>query len=872
MVGSDAPTSLLTMPESARPSSPSSAVFTPDPPGLSHAQVEALLREHGRNELPQAMPRSVWRLALDVLQEPMFLLLLACGAVYLLLGDVHEAAILLGFVFVVMGVELVQERKTERALDALRDLASPRALVLRDGQRVRIAGRDVVPGDLMLLAEGDRVAADAELLQAANLSVDESLLTGESVPVDKAVGERVPCGGLVVRGQGLARVTATGTRTAMGRIGRALREIDPGASPLQQATRRMIRHLAIGVVLLSLVVVAVEGLGRGQWLQGLLAGISLAMALLPQEFAVVLAIFFALGAWRISQRNVLTQRTSALETLGAATVLCTDKTGTLTENRMSVARLVTPAGAELRVDGAATESMPEDFHALVEFAVLASHRDPFDPMEKAIQALAGNALAGTEHLHDDWAIEREYPLAPELLAMSQAWRALQDGQPIGEWAIAAKGSPEAIADLCHLGAAQIQVVRAQVERLAADGLRVLGVACARRTHQDDLQVADPHPSDPHLPGHQHAFDFTYLGLVALADPLRSEVPAAIAECRSAGIRVLMITGDHPATALSIARQAGLDHGAACISGPEIEALPADDGEAALRQRLRHVSVVARATPEHKLRIVRALQADGEVVAMTGDGVNDAPALRAADIGVAMGGRGTDVAREAAALVVTDDRFSSIVAAVRLGRRIFDNLKKASRYIISVHIPIAGLSLLPVLMDWPLILLPAHIAFLELMIDPACSVAFEAEPDAPDVMRRPPRPRDESLFGTRGLLRSVLQGLGVLAAVVAAFVWARELGGSHDQARTLGFITLVLGNVALIVGSRARSLRELLAGNRALWLVAGGAVLAMLLVVGVPGLRGVFRFAVPDAAACARVALLGLGMLAWVSLMQRWGRV
>ena len=838
-----------------------------DPAGLSSAQVEALLLEHGRNELPQALPRGVWHLALDVVQEPMFLLLIACGVVYLLLGDVHEALILLGFVFVVMGVELVQERKTERALDALRDLASPRALVLRDGQRVRIAGRDVVPGDLMLLTEGDRVAADAELLQARNLAVDESLLTGESVPVDKVVTERVAstvaCGSLVVRGHGLARVTATGAHTEMGRIGRALRDLDAGPSPLQVATRRMIRHLAIGVVLTSLVVVVIEGLWRGQWLQGMLAGISLSMALLPQEFAVVLAIFFALGAWRISQRNVLTQRTSALETLGAATVLCTDKTGTLTENRMSVARLITPEGAELRVEGAATAEMPEDFHALVEFAVLASHRDPFDPMEKAIQALAGNALAGTEHLHDDWAIEREYPLAPELLAMSQAWRALQDGRPTGDWAIAAKGSPEAVADLCHLSAAQIAAMREQVERLAADGLRVLGVACARSTHAEPASLSD-------LPGHQHDFDFVYLGLVALADPLRPEVPQAIAECRSAGIRVLMITGDHPATALNIARQAGLNHDGACITGPEIEALPPDDREAALRQRLRHVSVVARATPAHKLRIVQALQADGEVVAMTGDGVNDAPALRAADIGVAMGGRGTDVAREAAALVVTDDRFSSIVAAVRLGRRIFDNLKKASRYIVSVHLPIAGLSLLPVLMGGPLILLPAHIAFLELMIDPACSVAFEAEPDAPDVMRRPPRRRDESLFGTHGLLRSVLQGLGVLAAVLVAYFGTRAQGGSLDLARTASFATLVLGNVALIVGSRMRSWRELRAGNAALWAVAAGALCALIAVVWVPPLQALFRFEVPGTTLIGQGALLGGAMLLWVALLQRMG--
>ncbi|MFH1007153.1 MAG: cation-translocating P-type ATPase [Candidatus Latescibacterota bacterium] len=824
--------------------------------GLSEADAAKRLQKDGYNELPSTKGRSVFAIASGVVREPMFLLLVACGMLYLILGDVEGALVLLSFVFVVMGITLYQERKTERALEALRDLSSPRALVIRDGVEKRIAGREVVRGDLLVLTEGDRVPADAVLRSAVNLSVDESLLTGESVPVRKAAsdgpvemgrpgGDDLPfvySSTLVVQGRGMAEVQATGVHTEIGKIGKALQTVVPEGTLLQKETSRLVRNLAILGLSLCVVVVVVYGLTRGNWLQGFLAGITLAMATLPEEFPVVLTIFLALGAWRISQKQVLTRRVPAIETLGSATVLCVDKTGTLTLNRMSVRKMFAhgqfyevgtsspssekdEAGFPLHPSSSILHpaSLPEIFHEVVEFSILASQTDPFDPMEKAIRQLGTHCLDQTEHLHRDWSLVQEYPLSKDLLALSHVWQS-PDGL---EYVIAAKGAPEAIADLCHLNPAQIEDLSGPVNTLADDGLRVLGVARARFGYRP-------------LPGEQHEFRFEFLGLVGLSDPVRPTVPDAIQECYRAGIRVVMITGDYPGTAQNIARQIGLTPSDRFITGPELDGMPDEE----LQPRIREVNVFARVVPEQKLRLVNALKANGEVVAMTGDGVNDAPALKSAHIGIAMGGRGTDVARESAALVLLDDDFSSIVQAVRLGRRIFDNIQKAIAYIFAVHVPIAGMSLIPVVLRWPLVLMPVHIVFLELIIDPSCSTVFEAEPEEADLMRRPPRNPKEPLFRRKILAMSLLQGVSVLLIVLAVFSISLYRGQGEREARALTFTTLMVANFGLILTNRSWSrtiLSTVRSPNAALWWVIGGAVLFMGLVLYLPFLRNLFRF-------------------------------
>lgn len=810
--------------------------------GLTEAQAIERLREEGYNELPTSRQRSAMAIALEVVREPMFLLLVACGVVYLLLGEPKEALMLLGFVFVVMGITIFQERRTERALEALRDLSSPRALVIRDGTQKRIPGREVVRDDVIVLAEGDRVPADAALQYTVNLSADESLLTGESVPVRKVAaqgetttarpgGDDLPfvySGSLISAGHGVATVLSTGLRTEIGKIGKALQTVRPEQTLLQRQTGRLVRNLAIVGLSLCAAVVVIYGITRGNtlqtWKEGFLAGLAMAMATLPEELPVVLTIFLALGAWRISRSRVLTRRIPAVETLGAATVLCTDKTGTLTLNRMSVSRLDVN-GESPPIDARGPRRLPEAFHELVEFGILAGKRDPFDPMERAIKTLGEKQLAQTEHLHGNWQLVHEYPLSPQLLALSRVWKS-PDGQ---DFVIAAKGAPEAVADLCHMSDDGRKELAGRVAAMAADGLRVLGVA------RSQFRQAD-------LPDQQHDFTFRFIGLIGLADPVRPTVPAAIQECYAAGIHVIMITGDYPGTAESIGRQVGLRHPGKIITGAELDAMSEED----LRRRIGEVSIFARVVPEQKLRIVNALKANGQIVAMTGDGVNDAPALKSAHIGIAMGGRGTDVAREASALVLLDDDFSSIVRAVRLGRRIFDNIKKAVAYVFAIHIPIIGLSLIPVLLgDWPLILLPVHIVFLELIIDPSCSVVFEAEAAEPNVMNRPPRDPRESLFSLKAVSVSILQGLSVLAIVLAVFILARRQGHSDNNARGLTFATLVIANLALILTNRSWS-RTILSmfrePNRALWWVIGGAAAFLTLVLAVPFLRNLFRFA------------------------------
>ncbi len=823
--------------------------------GLSEAEAAARLAAEGPNEIPSSRKRSLLAIAWDVVREPMFLLLVACGLLYLTLGDLEEALMLLGFVFVVMGITLYQERKTERALEALRDLTSPRADVVREGVERRIAGREVVRGDILLVAEGDRVPADARILSCVNLSVDESLLTGESAPVRKVPSgaSDVPArpGGddqpvvysstMVVRGRGVAEVFATGPRTEIGKIGRALLRIEPEETLLQKNTRRLVRRLALLGLSLCALVVILYGVARQDWLHGFLAGITLAMATLPEELPVVLTIFLALGAWRISRKQVLTRRVPAIETLGSATVLCTDKTGTLTLNRMSVARLF--AGGEvLDVAAEGGDPLPERFRDLVKIAVLASQENPFDPMEKAIRQIGERRLPATGDERAGWSLVREYPLSKDLLALSHAWR--PGAGP--ECLVAAKGAPEAIASLCRLDAGGRAGIEKRVSAMAEDGLRVLGVARAGF-------------SGTSLPDDQREFDFEFLGLVGLADPVRPMVPAAIREGAGAGIRVVIITGDYPGTARSIARQIGLRSADTVLTGPELDAM----SDADLRQRIRDVNVFARVVPEQKLRLVNAFKAAREIVAMTGDGVNDAPALKSAHIGIAMGGRGTDVARESSALVLLDDDFSSIVRAARMGRRIFDNIKKAVAYIFAIHVPIAGLSLLPVLFRWPLVMFPVHIVFLELIIDPACSTVFEAEAEEAGVMERPPRDPREPLFSGRLLGLSLLQGTVVLLITLAVFGIVLHLGRGEEEARAMTFTTLVFANLGLILTNRSwtRTIVGAMGSrNPALWWVMGGAAIFLGLVLYLPVLHRAFRFATlhpDDLAFCLGAGLLSI---------------
>ncbi len=834
--------------------------------GLSTAQAATRLAEDGPNDITPVHRRSVASRLLDMLRQPMFALLLAAAVLYMTLGDLTEGLTLSVFVLAVLGLTFYQEGKSEASIQALRDLTQASAHVMRSGQKIQVPAREVVTGDLLVLSEGDRVAADGQLLSANNLQIDESLLTGESLPVNKSTNAQdntVHAGSFVVRGQGLARVTATGQRSQIGRIGQSLNEPTSGTTPLQAQTARLVQRLAVIVLFLCIGMVLTLGLRSGQWIPAVLSGIALAMAILPEEYPVVLTIFPALGAHRLTREGVLTRRINAIETLGATTVLCTDKTGTLTQNRMTVtAMAVGPAHAPLMASLTSPAfALPEAFHPLLEHAILASAPEPFDPMEAAFHTSGQTHLVQTARLHgDNWRLVQSYALSPQLKAMSHVWQFDESLDRV----VSAKGAPEAVMDLCHLSEADRQAWSHTIDSMAAQGLRVLAVAQSHYEGNDWPETA-------------HAFAFEWLGLIGLTDPLRPEIPQAMAECRSAGIRVIMITGDYPATAQVIATQAGLPPGQT-LTGDALDRL----NDEALQALLPQVSVCARISPHQKLRIVQALQAHGEVVTMTGDGVNDAPALHAAHVGVAMGLRGTDVAREAADLVLVDDNFASIVRGIRVGRRIFGNLQKSMRYIFAIHIPIAGIALAPMVMAWPALMLPLHVALLEMVIDPACSIAFENEPADADVMQRPPRDTRAALFGMKDIAWALAQGLLVLACVGLTYAWAKGwiIGETprawlEEEIRAMVFVTLVLGYAALIVVNRAAPghfLASLRVPNPSAWGVILLAWACVVLGMYWPWLAEALKFAPLQAPQWA-VALSagGLSLVAMVGLQWVWSQ-
>jgi Ca2+-transporting ATPase len=800
--------------------------------GLSDEEASDKLDKEGFNELPREKKRNFLDILLEIIKEPMFILLILGGIIYSLLGDFEEALMLLAFVFIVIGITVYQENKTEKALEALRDLSSPRALVIRGEEHKRIAGKEVVTEDIIILSEGDRVPADAIIIDCSNLLVDESLLTGESVNVRKKPSENLkvlmgPPGGddlpfvysgtLIVSGQGIALVKKIGTNTELGKIGKSLQEVKEEKTNLQKETDSIVKNFSIGAAILCTLIIVLYGILRENWLEGFLLGITLAMSILPEEFPVVLTIFLALGAWRISKKNVLARKQKAIQALGSVTVLCTDKTGTLTLNKMAVKKIY---AKEKIFSLENPKNLHSEVKEVIEFGILASQKEPFDPMEKALKEVGNAGLKSAMSIHNNWDLIKQYPLSPEILAVSHLWKSPDKNS----YVIAAKGAPEAIIDLCH--SKEKKKIMDAVIKMSDEGLRVLAVAKAE--------------TNGIIKEKQHDFDFDFIGLIGYEDPIRSTVPNAIRECYTAGIRVIMITGDYPGTAKNIARQIGLQNNEKYVTGAELEAMD----EETLKEKIKSVNIFARVVPQQKLCLVNALKSDGEIVVMTGDGVNDAPALKSANIGVAMGAKGTDVARESSSIVLLDDDFTSIVNGVRMGRRIFDNIRKAMAYVLAVHIPIAGITMLAVLLGWPLILLPVHILFLELIIDPACSVVFEAGKEEKNIMQRPPRNPKEKIFNKKTIWLSVLQGVIILSIVALVFYLTYNWTKSEIEARALSFTTLVIFNLFLILIKRSwdtnifESLKE---KSNILLIVIGGAILFLICTLTIPFLRELFKF-------------------------------
>jgi len=818
--------------------------------GLSSTEATTRQRQFGYNELPSQGKRNVFKIIIGLVTEPMIFLLIITVVIYFFLGDKQEAFLLLFSVFVIIGIELYQEAKTEKSLEALRNLSSPMCEVIRDGRQMTIPGREIVVGDILIISEGSRVPVDAKLISANNLRVDESLLTGESVAVEKHTQKikdfrvnSVFSGTLVIKGHGVIEATSIGADTEIGKIGISLKSIAIEKTLLQKEVDKVIKIVAFLAISASLLLVALYWFQRGNLMQGLLAGLTLAISILPEEFPIVLTIFLTMGAWRLAKSHILTRRSHTIETLGSTSVLCVDKTGTLTENRMTIISVVDINGNVYD----AIMGMPDE---IIKFGVLASQKRPFDPMEEAFIELGKQVFDNVEKIYNNQKIIKEYPLKDDSLSVVHAWG--DDGVAT---VVALKGAPETVFDLCHLKKDVRIKLELKTNELASRGLRIIAVAKGINSLN--------------LSSNRHDFEFEFLGLVGLADPIRKGAKSAVGMCQEAGIRVVMITGDYPETALNIAKQVGLDHGKV-ITGAEFERL----SDLKRQEVIKSVSVFSRVTPANKLTIVNTFKDNGEVVAMTGDGVNDAPALKSAHIGVAMGKRGTDVAREAATIVLLDDNFASIVKGIRLGRRIYTNLQKAMSYIFSVHIPIAALSLLPVLFGWPIVLIPIHIVFLELIIDPSCTLIFENEKESSDIMQKPPRSLKEPIFSKRMVTNSVLKGVFIALVVVISYKILLDYNWSPDKARGMTFLILLVSNIFLVLaisGKQAIS-RLLRRENKAMLIIFSITIIFLALVFSDPTLMSIFKFApllLSELALGVVVgALAGLGVVPVLALFKK----
>lgn len=779
--------------------------------GLTEEEVVSRLAKFGPNEIPADAKKSILSSISSVVREPMITLLIFAGIISFILAERLDGFLLITTVFIIVGISLFQERRTEEAVNALRTLAAPLALVIRSGARVRIPANRVVPGDLVQLLEGDRIPADAELVESKFLLIDESLLTGESLPVAKNTADMVFTGTLVVRGHGLARVKTTGKETELGKIGSSLSTIVEPKTQLQKNVTRLVRAIGFAALITVSFVIAVYGTTRGNWLEGALAGIAVAMALIPEELPVIFTIFMSLGAWRMAKVGVIVRRTATIESLGSVTVLCVDKTGTLTKNEMKIEELKLLNGESMKMDQG-TNSL---FHDLMYIGSLATPSVAFDPMDAAFKSLIQfNEINSRKSV-------LEIPLSKERLLYTHVWN-------IGDkFIVATKGAPEHIAKICGLSDEQLKYFHEMVSQSARDGFRVIAIAKSEVLNGElgEEQITK-------LP-------LQFLGIALLRDPIREGVPEAISQCRSAGIRTIMITGDHPATAISVAKEIGIPS-SSWVTGEEISRA----SDADLMKLVSVTSVFARVSHEHKLRLINALKLNGEIVGMTGDGVNDAPALRTADIGIAMGGRGTDVAREASAMIITDDNFVSIVSGIKRGRTIFENIKKAIIYVIAIHIPIFGMAIIPILNPlWPLVFLPALIAFHEIIIDPAASIVYEVEESDSEIMSQSPRKSSAALISKSDFRLGILQGISVFMLVATIYFYTLWNGATDDRIRSLTFGTLLISNLFLIMINRSRSMTIftsiLKRSNAALPWIALLALSILLLLLNVSFFREAF---------------------------------
>ena len=789
--------------------------------GLTGAEVILSRAEFGTNTLDQKGSKNFLHILKDIFTEPMMILLAAACSIYFFTGETGDGIIMLAAIFVVAGISIYQETKSESAIKSLKKLTQPLTNVIRNGLKTEVPSDDIVAGDIMIIEEGQSISADGKIIESNDLSVDESLLTGESFPVEKIPGrDEVFMGTNVASGLGYCKVTAVGMNTKIGKLGKTLESIKKEETVLQKQINKFVKRMALIGLIAFLFVWAYNYFDSGDILHGLMHGLTLAMAVLPEEIPVALSTFMALGAYHLLKYNILTKQPQTVEALGSATVICVDKTGTLTENKMKVTEIYIFKEHKV-IEHEDKELLNESNTELVNFSKLSSEPVAFDPMEKAIEELF--EYAGDKKFTKDLKMIKEYPLSGKPPMMTHIY---SDGNKI---ITSCKGAPEGIISICGLSGEEKRKTDLIINEFAEKGLRVLGVAKADFQSREFLQD-------------QREYNWEFLGLIALSDPPKKNIKEVIENFYRSGIEVKMITGDYPVTAKSIGRQIGLRNSENVLTGEQIVHMK--DKE--LQESVKKINIFARMLPEAKLKIVNSLKADGEVVAMTGDGVNDGPALKASNIGIAMGKKGSQIAKQEASLILIDDDLSNMVKAVALGRKIYSNLKKAIRYIISIHIPIISIVTFPLILGWKYqnIFMPIHVIFLELVMGPTCSIVFENEPIEKDIMDQKPRKLTTQFFSFKELAVSIIQGLAIASGLMGILYYAIVNGINEDTARTMIFTSLLCSNIFLTYTGRSEKFSiftTLKYHNKLLYSITLITIFILILSLTVPSVMTTFNF-------------------------------
>lgn len=814
---------------------------THDLPGLSNEEVKQQRQLHGEN-IGVEKDNIIKQLIFSVVKEPMFILLMVACAVYFILGELAEAITMLAALFFVAGIDIVQNFKSQRAVKALNKITSAKVKIIRSGETIELPSREIVTQDTIVCEEGTIIPADAEVLFSYDFSVNEAILTGESASIEKQTGDQIIQGTLVVGGYCYARVQAIGQKTTLSGIGRMVKEAGQTKSPLQEKVDSFVKTMVLFGGIAFLFVWAYHTWESGSLLHGLLHGLAMAMSVLPEELPVALSTFMALGAYRLLKIGIIAKTPKSVETLGSATVICVDKTGTLTKNLMEVTHVYEFSDRQeinYKEQGQSSE--------VLEYAMWASEVNPFDPMEKSIHSTFGQYTSSDRR--PDFKMIKEFPLSGKPPVMTHIF-----GNGQGERVFACKGSLEGIVDLCKLGSEETKAALAKGQEYAQQGLRVLGVAKGNWKEES-------------LPNKQEDIRFEFLGLITFYDPPDENISKVISQFYDAGVRVVMITGDYPETAIAIAKNTGIKTNR-IVTGAEVQSM----SETELEQAVGESHIFARISPEQKLMIIEALQNIGDVVAMTGDGVNDAPALKAAHIGISMGKRGTEVAKEAAGLILSDDNIAKMVEAIFLGRRINENLKKAFRYIISIHIPIILLVTLPIFLGWlpAMLFTPIHVIFLELIMGPTCSIIYENEPMRQSSLLKPLDNSSKNLLKQSELWLTILQGVIITIGCLAAGYIAQVKGGDEEIVRGYIFGTLIFSNIFLTLANRSfkqNILKTILIKNRYIPIIIGISVSLLLLINFIPFLNTIFM--VSSLGLQELLIIIGIGLIStlWIELFK-----